>query len=131
MMVVGVPLMFFFTSSFPAALQFYFMTASIPALFQTWLVYQSWFRRAIGLPPIPKPEVVAPAKPGVGGAISSMKQSFSQVTEMAAQKQKESSKKKSNRQQLDDEIKLTEQYYESLRERMAEMEKSQRMKRRP
>ncbi|PKS07217.1 hypothetical protein jhhlp_005819 [Lomentospora prolificans] len=133
---VFVPLGFFVTCFMPAGLQWYFVTASVPGLLQTWLTFQPWFRRWVGLTPLPEPLAKAPAGSisptstgSAPGIFENMKKSLKDATEMATAKREDSKQRKAKETNEAEEAKLQAEYYESLRERMAELEKQ--MKRRP
>ncbi|CAI4214750.1 unnamed protein product [Parascedosporium putredinis] len=135
---VMIPLGFIVTSFMPAGLQWYFVTASVPSLVQTWLMVQPWFRRWIGMMPLPEPLASAPissisatgtSTQSPPGMIESMKKSLRDATEAATAKRDGTKQRKSKETSEAEEAKLQAEYYESLRERMAELEKQ--MKRRP
>lgn len=135
---VMIPLGFIVTSFMPAGLQWYFVTASVPSLVQTWLMVQPWFRRWIGMMPLPEPLASAPissisttgtSTQSPPGMIESMKKSLRDATEAATAKREGTKQRKSKETSEAEEAKLQAEYYESLRERMAELEKQ--MKRRP
>ena len=131
MSIVFVPLGLLFTSFLPAGVQFYFVTAAVTGLFQTALVFNPTFRRLVGLSPLPDPsDTPEPPSAAEGkGFLESIKASVRDAQEMAGTKMSASSEKKAEERRASDEARLQAEYYESLRERMAELEK--KMKRRP
>jgi membrane protein insertase Oxa1/YidC/SpoIIIJ len=48
--VVMAPLTLYFTLAFPAGLQLFFLVTGGLQSFQSWVFFQPWFRRAVGLP---------------------------------------------------------------------------------
>ena len=130
MAMVFVPVGFIFTSFLPASVQFYFCIAGASGLVQTGLIFNPTFRRIIGLtalpPPVDPPETSAEEGKSF---LEGMKKQFNDAKESVGQKMGEESKKKEGKTSVSDEEKMQLEYYESLRERMAELEK--KMKRRP
>lgn len=130
MTTVFVPLGLLFTAWLPAGLQFYFVTAGATGFVQTSLMFNPRFRGLVGLSPLPAPIDPPAQPPGSGqGYLASFKEAFNRTKEAAGSKISESSKKKEGQARETEEARLQAEYYESLRERMAELEK--KMKRRP
>ena len=125
---IMVPLGLIFTSWLPAGLQFYFVTAGLTGLFQTAVIFNPAFRRWAGLTELPNPSTL-PAPAATGGFMEQMKKSVRDAKKMAGEKMNDSSDSKKSQKAIADEERLQAEYYESLRERMAELEK--KMKRRP
>lgn len=124
------PLGFWITSTMPAAVQLYFVAAALTGLFQTTLMFNPTFRRMTGLTPLPAPKDTAePTTAEAKSFLDELKGSFGNVQEMARSKTNESAEKKAGQRSVTEEARLQAEYYESLRERMAELEK--KMKRRP
>ncbi|KAK3366326.1 60Kd inner membrane protein-domain-containing protein [Lasiosphaeria ovina] len=59
--VVMLPLSLVFTLFLPSGIQFYFLCTGSLQFLQTWLFYQSWFRRWTGLGPLPS--ITGPTEP--------------------------------------------------------------------
>lgn len=48
--VIMAPLTLYFTLAFPAGLQLFFLVTGGLQSFQSWVFFQPWFRRSVGLP---------------------------------------------------------------------------------
>lgn len=128
-LVLG-PVGLLFTSFMPAGVQFYFVTAGVLGLFQTTLMFSPAFRRMVGMTPLPAPKDNLEVSSAESKSfLAGLKDSYKSAQEVAASKMSESSQKKESQKKLAEEARLQAEYYESLRERMAELEK--KMKRRP
>lgn len=130
MTYVLVPLGLFFTSFLPAGLQWYFLATGATGLVQTFVTFNPRFRRWMGMSPLPEPAAVVPGAPKLG-FLAEMKKTLNEAQEMAGSKMDDKKKKKDGGKSDAREEKLQAEYYESLRERLAELERNQRMKRRP
>lgn len=132
MMMVLMPVGLLFTSFMPAGLQFYFVATGLTSLGQTALTFNPTFRRLIGMSPLPTQEELAEQQPPTEpskGILDDLKKSMNSAKEMAGGKMDESASKKEVQRREEEEARMQAEYYESLRERMAELEK--KMKRRP
>lgn len=130
MTMVLVPVGALFTSWLPAGLQFYFITAGATGLVQTTLLFNPSFRRLIGLQPLPLPVDTPAVTADVSKSfLEKFKDGMSSAKETVESKVGESSEQKATKATAESEAKMQAEYYESLRERMAELEK--KMKRRP
>lgn len=124
------PLGFFITSGMPAAVQLYFAAAGFTGLVQSTLMFNPTFRRMTGMSQLPPPQDAVQTTPGESkNLLQELKESYGNMKETASNQMNERTQKNESRKQLSDEARLQAEYYESLRERMAELEK--KMKRRP
>lgn len=132
MMMILMPIGLLFTSFMPAGLQFYFVATGATSLGQTALTFNPTFRRLVGMSPLPSQEELAaqqaPKEPSKG-ILDDLKKSMNSAKEMAGGRMDESANKKEAQRKEEEEARMQAEYYESLRERMAELEK--KMKRRP
>jgi YidC/Oxa1 family membrane protein insertase len=60
--LVMTPMTLYFTLNFPAGLQLFFLVVGGLQSFQSWVFFQPWFRRMVGLPPVER----NPTKPAPG-----------------------------------------------------------------
>lgn len=130
--MVLMPVGLLFTSFMPAGLQFYFVATGATSLAQTALTFNPTFRRLAGMSPLPTPQELAAKAPPTApskGILDDLKKSLNNAKEMAGGKMDESANKKETQRKEEEEARMQAEYYESLRERMAELEK--KMKRRP
>lgn len=131
--VVLVPISLLFTWSMPAGLQFYFACATATSYLQTSLLFNPSFRKLTGLSTLPPREVEPPRAPGAPpkGRFDDILQPMKSFKETIDNKSVKKDLKSTVTKKLEDDSRMQTEYYASLRERMAEKEKSQKMKRRP
>jgi YidC/Oxa1 family membrane protein insertase len=151
MALVMTPMTLYFTLSFPAGLQLFFLVTGGLQSFQSWVFFQPWFRRMVGLPPMDR----NPTKPGpsrlsyqaartisttsrpvkedgiVGGKVAEVKEGFRAVQEKVDQYQKKQENKKalSSVKEYEEKRRMEEQarYYARIEEqRMRAAEKQRR-----